>query len=274
MSFHLDRTFPLNRLLSPALPLAFVLLIGRAASPPETANSPKPQRPAPVEVDLRPKFEQWDLARWRQGGRPTCSAFTVAGALEFAAARKLGNGTRFSVEFLNWASNETTGDKDDGGFFSDLWKGFQAHGICGEPAMPYRPQFQPDQAPTPDALVEAHARLNLGLQLHWIKEWDVTTGLTDAHLVAIKQTLQSGWPICGGFRWPKKDEWKDGVLQPCGPDDVRDGHSVLLIGYRQDGAQPGGGVFLFRNTSGDGRDGAMPYAYAQAYMNDAAWIGF
>jgi len=31
-------------------------------------------------------------------------------------------------------------------------------------------------------------------------------------------------------------------------------------------------VFVFRNTAGDGRDGSMPYAYAKAFMNDAAWV--
>ena len=58
----------------------------------------------------------------------------------------------------------------------------------------------------------------------------------------------------------------------CPPEAVRDGHSVLLIGYRADPTQPGGGVFTFRNTANGGRDGAMPYAYARTYMNDAAWI--
>ncbi len=44
----------------------------------------------------------------------------------------------------------------------------------------------------------------------------------------------------------------------CPADSVYDGHSVLLVGYRNDPAQPWGGVFLFRNTAGDGRDGRCP----------------
>jgi hypothetical protein len=114
--------------------------------------------------------------------------------------------------------------------------------------------------------------LAAGLRFHWIKEWDVNTGLTNAQLLAIRRTLNAGWPVCGGSRWPKQERWVEEVLQMCPPDAVRDGHSVLLVGYRDDPAQPGGGVFLFRNTSRDGRDGSMPYAYAQAYMNDAAWV--
>ncbi len=47
---------------------------------------------------------------------------------------------------------------------------------------------------------DARTRLSLGLRLHWIKEWDVNTGLTDAHIASIKQILSSGWPVAGGFR--------------------------------------------------------------------------
>ena len=49
---------------------------------------------------------------------------------------------------------------------------------------------------------------------------------------------------------------------------------VLLVGYKHEPAQPGGGVLIFRNTAGGGRDGMMPYAYAREYMNDALWIDF
>jgi len=96
--------------------------------------------------------------------------------------------------------------------------------------------------------------------------------LTDAHVRAIKSTLANGWPVCGGLRWPKQEKWVEDVLQLCPPDAVRDGHSVLLVGYRDYSALPGGGVFIFRNTANAGRDGFMPYAYARDYMNDAVWI--
>ncbi len=196
----------------------------------------------------------------------------MTGALEFAAANKQHHGERFSVEFLNWAANKVTGEDEDGSFFSDLWKGYATYGICGEKTLPYRPEFDRALTPSPEALADAKARLPLGLRHHWIKEWNVNTGLTDEHLQAIKRTLSQGWPVCGGFRWPKQPKWSDDVLQMCPADAVFDGHSLLLVGYRADTNQPGGGVFLFRNTNNGGRDGFMPYAYAQAYMNDAVWI--
>ncbi len=223
-------------------------------------------------VDLRPTLDEFGMAPRQQGGRPTCSVFTVVGALEFAVAKRQGHTPRLSVEFLNWAANKACGDTEDGGFFSDLWKGFAAYGLCTEADMPYESKFDPSRPPSAAALADAKTRLSLGLRLHWIKEWNVNTGLTAEHLAAIKETLASGWPVCSGLRWPKQERWVDNVLQMCPANAVRDGHSVLLVGYRDDAAQPGGGVFVFRNTSHGGQDGSMPYAYAREYMNDAVWV--
>ena len=251
--------------------------LAAAAGEPAPAESVVTNPPAgasdlPPATDLRPAFQQLGFAPRRQGARPTCSVFTVTGALEFAAARHAGQCPRLSVEFLNWAANQVRGHESDGGFFSDLWKGFEAYGICAEKEMPYQRRFEAGRHPDEGTLVEAKARLTLGLRLHWVKEWNVNTGLTDVEFNGIKRALTRGWPVCAGSRWPKQERWADGVLQMCPADAVRDGHSVLLVGYRDDATQPGGGVFIFRNTSNDGLDGFMPYAYARQYVNDAAWV--
>ncbi|MCX8107246.1 MAG: hypothetical protein N3G20_00415, partial [Verrucomicrobiae bacterium] len=226
----------------------------------------------PSWVDLRPEFDRFALKARQQEDRPTCSVFTVVGAIEFALAKCEGVTPRLSVEFLNWAANNVRGDNNDGAFFSDLWKGFEVYGICSEDQMPYCTSFDVTRSPSATALADAKARLRSGLRLHWIKEWDVNTGLTPDQFMTIKRILGRGWPVCAGLRWPKQERWIDGVLQMCGPDGVRDGHSVLFVGYRDDSRQPGGGVFIFRNTAGEGRDAMMPYDYARAYVNDAAWI--
>ncbi len=226
------------------------------------------------QADLRPLLDQWGLPPRTQGARPTCSAFALTGALEFAAAKRQGHGSRLSVEFLNWASNKACGDAADGGFFSDLWKGFAAYGICLENDLPYQAGFDPAQIPGAAAMADAKTRLGLGLRLNWIKEWDVKTGLTDAQLSAIKKTLRDGWVVAGGLRWPKQAKWTNDVLQMCEAEAVFDGHSILLVGYRDEVKQPGGGVFRFRNSNRSGSDGLMPYAYAALYMNDAVWVDF
>ncbi len=249
-----------------------------ADQPVEGRDTVLPSSPSsiqlPLAVDLRPKFARWELPPRQQGRRPTCSVFTVVGALEYAVASKEGNGIRLSVEFLNWAANQATRQTKDGGFFSDLWKGFAGYGICAEDDMPYRTKFDPAQGPNATAIEHGQAKLALKLRQHWIKKWDVNTGLTAEHLATIKRTLHQGWPVCGGFRWPKQEKWDQDILQMCHQDAVRDGHSVLIVGYLDVEGQAGGGVFIFRNTGGNGKDGHMPYAYAQAYMNDAIWIDY
>jgi hypothetical protein len=241
-------------------------------SAPSLPVSPGTVRALPSSVDLRPAFEKRGLVRRTQGHRGTCSVFTLTGALEFAAASKQQRGERFSVEFLNWGANRIVGEDKDGGFFSDLWSAFATYGICREKMMPYRARFDPHLAPATEALTEAKAQLALGLRPHWIKEWNVKTGLSDAQFLTIKCALDQGWPVCGGLRWPKEAKWTDNVLGMCPAEAVFDGHSVLLVGYRDDAGPSGGGVFLFRNTNDDGRDGSMPYIYARTYMNDAIWI--
>lgn len=228
----------------------------------------------PNLVDLRPKLRDWGLESRTQGGRGTCSVLAIAGALEYAAAKKQGHGTRLSVEFSNWAGHKATGRTADGGFFSEIWRGFETYGACPEADLPYRAQYDADLQPPVEALEHAKAMKALGLRLHWIKEWDVKTGMTEEQLQDIKRTLDREWPVCGGMRWPKQAQWKDDLLQMCPPEEVFDGHSVLLVGYREDAKKPGGGVFLIRNSGGDGRDGYLSYEYVRTYMNDAVWIDY
>ncbi|MBL8760509.1 MAG: DUF2961 domain-containing protein [Phycisphaerae bacterium] len=243
-----------------------------AAERAATAGAPAADDALPKSVDLRPKFAGFGLTPRVQGPRGTCSVFAVTQALEFAVARRKGVGERLSEEFLNWASNQAIGQAADGGFFSDLWRGFEKYGVCAEAAMPYREKFEPDSPPSADATAQGAMARELGLRLRWIKEWDVTTGLTPEHLASIKETIAGGWPVCTGLRWPKAPAWKQNVLQMAAPADVFDGHSILFVGYRDDAKEPGGGVFIFRNSSGPERESEMTYEYALAYANDAAWI--
>ena len=177
-----------------------------------------------------------------------------------------------SAEFLNWAANETRTDQRDGGFFSELWHGFEVHGICAETNLPYRTEYDPKLRPEPAIITLAAMATNAQLHLDWIKPWDVKTGLRAVQFEAIKHALASGWPDCAGLRWPKEPRWNDNVLQMAAPGDVFDGHSVLFVGFREDADQPGGGVFLLRNSGGGAHEGAMPYDYARAYINDAVCI--
>ena len=228
--------------------------------------------PLPAEKDLRPALRKAGVTARQQGGRGTCSVFTVTSALEFALAEEGKPAGRLSVEYLNWASNQSVGRAVDGGFFADLWKGFQDWGICGEEEMSYAQAFDPARKPEDAIVAKAKQLAAAGPSLHWIKPWNVRTGLTPDQLTAIRETLARGWPVCGGFRWPRQEQWADGVLAMRPPEAVFDGHSVLIIGYKTDAAQPGGGTFTFYNSNHPDRECRMTWEYALAYMNDALWI--
>jgi hypothetical protein len=234
----------------------------------------------PKSVDLRPFFDGWGLSTRYQGERNTCSIFVVAQAVEYALASEGHAPTPLSIEFLNWAGNRAGKEEDDGACFSELWKGFEAHGACPEAEMPYHEYFEETNQPSQDAIAHAAKLRESGLQLHWIKDWDPKKGINDEQLIEIKRTLAKGWPVGGGFLWPegrkkfKLIEWHNGVLKMVPRSEVVDGHSVLLVGYRDDARQPGGGVFFIRNTAGPIRGGMLSYEYAKAYMNDAIWVDY
>lgn len=261
-------------LRAPAILLltAFLLLGGGPGWRAQAEPTMPTNTPAADNVDLRPRFEQWHLPLRRQGGRGTCSVFTLTGAIEYALARQDNSGTLLSVEFLNWASNQATSNAADGGFFSDLWQGYATYGICAETDCPYQAAFDPQWRPATNVLAAARSVLQARLQLDWIKRWDINTGLTPTQLQEIKHTLAQGWPVCAGMRWPKQEAWEQNVLKFVPATEVFDGHSVLLVGYQDDATQPGGGIFLMRNSGSGSATGALPYAYVSAYVNDAAWV--
>lgn len=261
--------------MKPYLPLLALswLAVFPALATQTDPSPPLPEKslPLPPAVDLRPMLEKEGVTPRQQGARGTCSVFTVTTALEDALARLNKPAGRLSVEYLNWASNKSIGQAADGGFFSDLWTGYHDHGICLESEMPYAAKFDPDRKPDP-AIVDSNLKQASRLRMNWIKPWDINTGLTDSHFSAIRKTLADGHPVCTGLRWPKKAEWVNGILQMCPPDAVFDGHSVLITGYQEDSAQPGGGTLSFYNSNRPEVECRMPWEYARAYMNDAMWI--
>lgn len=87
-----------------------------------------------------------------------------------------------------------------------------------------------------------------GFRVRWIKPNDGKVGITEAHLSRMKEVLRSGWPVCTGAS-----------------------HTVLVVGYADDPAQPSGGIFHTRD-SGSGREGTLTYTDALARLCDLLWV--
>ncbi len=231
---------------APSKPLAPSADTAAPAAPTEAAQTAE----LPSEVDLRPQFRKYELAPRRQGRRNTCSVFTTAAAIEFALSKADDKGTPLSVEYLNWACNQTIGNRteDRGQFFRDLLSGYDRYGICPEADMSYRRRFDPDLSPSEEASQQAAAIRKRDFQIHWIRRWHQKTGLNDDQVRQIEAVLAGGFPVAAGAS-----------------------HSRLLVGYRREAKQPGGGVFLTKD-SGSGSFGEVSYEFAKTEMNDVFWV--
>jgi hypothetical protein len=183
----------------------------------------------PDSVDLRPELRLFGLTPRAQGARGTCSIFTTCEAIEFALAARRGHGERLSPEFLNWSASQAAGRRSDGNFFHNAIAGFERFGLCTESAMPYRARLE--DAPPSDDVLAAAARVrdesHTSLAIHWIVPWQPNRfGLDDAQFGEVLATLARGFPVAAGS-----------------------GHSRLLVGYRVDAKQPGGGRFLTEDSA-------------------------
>jgi len=213
--------------------------------------SPKIQG-LPESVDLRPEFEKWGLKPRKQGNRQTCSVFTTTSALEFAISKKFNKSVLLSVEYLNWASNKVINNRtaDHGQFFHNLLKGFEIHGICYESDMPYVDRFNPQYLPSEKAIENAKKIQASNIKIHWINPWKRQAGLTDVQVRRIKTILAKGWPVAAGST-----------------------HSRLLVGYRNDEKQPGGGIFITKDSA-PGTYNEVTYEFVKNKVGDVFWIEF
>jgi len=228
------------------------------------------------EVDLRPSIHSMGIAIRNQGDRGTCSVFAMTFLLEYAYGKHFGYKTPdFSEEYLNDVKNLATGDDWDGGFFTDIDKGYQAYGIVDASLDPYRSTFNPKET-VPKGLLSRGEGIRPRLKVHFIKDWDAKTGLLPRQLQGILAQLRRGIPVASGLRWPNTFKTRIiagiPVMTVPPPNDVFDGHSIDFVGFKEDRRFPGGGYLIFRNSWGTGFQedgyGYMPFAYAMRYAND------
>ena len=229
----------------------------------------------PASVDLMPELERLGLTARAQGNRDTCSIFAVTGVAEFEVGRESHRRPlRLSEEFLIWAGNEAAGMTGDQAMFYKAVHGLNVFGICSDELMPYRNASDAGRRPSKAALANAKEE-SRRWRVHWIKRWDVQCPLSPSQMLAIREALADGHPVACGLRWPKQLHGYQ-LLEVPPPEKVFDGHSIMFTGYADDARQPGGGVFLFRNSDGPkwGKDGygQMSFAYVERYANDALWL--
>lgn len=196
--------------------------------------------------DLRPLFEKYGILVKNQGSRGTCSIFTIVGLIEFERANVLNDNTPLSVEYLNWAANQIEGINADGSFFNYAIDGMAKYGICADDYMPYATRFTEKVEPSESAKKDAMSR-RIGKQI-WIKQWNLEKGITKEQLCEVQKQLDANHSVAIGFQWPKQGETigEHGELAIVERENVFDGHSVLIVGYKADDKIPGGGYLIFK----------------------------
>lgn len=232
------------------------------------------------DVDLRPEIKALGISiRPTQNGRGTCSVFAMTFLLEFMYAKHFGmTNADLSEEYLNYASNNAIGAQVDGGFFDQIDPGYQKFGMVQEFLAPYLTSFQVNLPYGRNVLTKGMA-LQPRLKPHYIKKWDVNTGLLPSQLLGILFQLKQGRPVAVGLRWPKAQniptEKIAGIImmKAIPADEVVDGHSIDFVGFKASDKFPGGGYLIFRNHWGTGfmeeGYGYMSFDYATKYVNDA-----
>jgi len=228
----------------------------------------------PHSVSLISDFQKHGLTALDQGNRGDCSLFAITGLVEFEIDQHTsGEHPQLSEDYLIWAADEATGQTGDQAMFYKAVLGLNELGICNSADMPYLTKPEPKRKPSAAAIANARPWRERW-QTEWIKRWSYSP-LSETELTAIKRAIASGHPVACGLRWPKDLKGSE-LLDVPAANQVSDGHSIAFVGYEDEPAKQGGGVFQFRNSFGPkwGNQGygTMSYAYAKAYANDVLWL--
>lgn len=208
-----------------------------------------------------------------QGSRPTCVAFAVAAALE---AKLVAEGEEaaldLSEQFLYWAAKDADGDNAAGTWISQACQCIEdRRGVCREQTWPYNATPIPGdegQGPPPKhAIAEARTFSAHALRLNEREPGDLKRALNEDcnHIMFACFTFpfweESPFSDTGDLPMPLPDEQDDGA------------HAICIYGYRESRTDPGGGVFLFKNSWGtrwgDSGHGTIPFQYVENHGLEA-----
>jgi hypothetical protein len=243
-----------------------------------------------------------------QASRPMCEVFAVCAALDHLARRNPGLAAqRHSPQFLWWnyqrlIASQTTparvwGDTGTEGPFMALVLrresfrgsfGLAVPGSQGVVATELAP-YQPDQpfdsaAGDPASIARTHLgpladRLAAG---EAIQADGARARFLTRDLASIKWALAGDHPVVAGLpcqeaRWRQLAAGHYLVPELDSTDlPGTIAHAVLLVGYRDDPAAPGGGTFQFRNSWGagwaQGGYGRLSYAFVPKHVGDPYYL--
>lgn len=211
------------------------------------------------KVDLRSRFNELGLWIKHQGARPSCSVFAIVSALEFQSAEITGDATRFSEEYLLWATRKTLNrsprariaesespddlkNTDEGFSLPEVVTALRTYGIPPRETMPNR--FTDTTAGDPPAEIVDQARKTRRVSVHLLPGRD-----GPARVDSLIHALNAGLPVPAGMAWPREYNWRTGFLDKQ-PVAEGDGHAITFVGYKSDTGRIEDAVFTFKNSWG------------------------
>jgi hypothetical protein len=212
-----------------------------------------------------------------QGQRGTCVAFASIAYLEYHLTGGVAKTRRLSEQFLYWACKEIDGEPDgDGTHVRVGAEAIQMLGSCLARTWKYspRPGATEGQGPPPEEAEEE------ALGHRWPQAAEFPAGDVDR----LRRSLDEKKPVVlsvyiyPNWDFPVVAETGE-VTMPLPGMDPDGAHAVCLAGYEENNRAPGGGAFLFRNSSGRSWArssrleapgyGVLPFAYVRQYAIEA-----
>ena len=227
-----------------------------------------------LECQLESNIEKAGIAIESQGDRGTCTIFATKFLAEYELARqdKFKSGPRLNPEFLNWAANAATNTSGDGSSFPAVIEGLDVYGCSNwsEPKV-YKgglSDFDPNYMPSKTVLAKAlPLQKKVGLYQLFTHP---TAGLTANDMDTVIAFLKRGVPVAVGQQWPAQGAWKTSTINNLtvleGTGAVSGAHTMPIVGYQKLSKAPGGGIFLFRNSWGEG------WGYGGYHFMSFQWV--
>jgi hypothetical protein len=216
-------------------------------------------------ADLRTDFISLDLGVKNQGARPSCAVFAVLGALEYEYARRRGPATRFSEDYLIWATRRTSGRQalpgaaqlnnqerafldallDDIGFTLDeVLTTLRVYGASTSDEMPNGVGPRMSKIPEPPSYVVESAKSR-----RCVSSEELPGFMPAVRVENVIHALNEGIPVIIGFPWPRLGTLAESNIRATDlPSSYR--HAVTLVGYTVVGGDHSSVRFIFRNSWG------------------------